>query len=403
LRHREEQFALLRDNGVVEVWSPGEKADGPVTNFNHPFEIPPPKPDPVESTKPLTKKEQIAAKIKSPPPKPPPMIGLGAILSDKRRIVSASGDGVVCISQLDAGDVSQHMFKVGADMWAFDLSPTEHKRCAVGGREQLLRMWDLETSQCAWKARNLTNDWLDLKIPEWIRCIRHRPQHPSHIFTATAHHKLRLYDINAGRRPVLDFCPSERALLTLSVTPNPNYVIAGDSTGTMMLLDVRNGQQLGSYRGSGGALRDIVHHPDPSMPVVASVGLDRFLKIHHSITRRLIKRIYLKQKMNCILFSAETPTEEQDDEADVWGELERRTAGKPADSDIAKTIEQGEEEDDKQGEEEEDNEGDDNEGDGNEVDEQDMSSEDFFKQSTASVSFAGAVNNTSSKTTKRKR
>jgi WD40 repeat protein len=291
-------------------------------------------------------------------------------------------------------------------MWAFDLSPTEQKRCAVGGREQLLRMWDLETSQCAWKARNLANDWLDLKIPEWIRCIRHRPQHPSHLFTATAHHKLRMYDINAGRRPVLDFCPSERALLTLSITPNPNYVIAGDSTGAMLLLDVRNGQQLGSYRGSGGALRDIVHHPDPSMPVVASVGLDRFLKIHHSITRRLIKRIYLKQKMNCILFSAETPSEDQDDDADVWSELERRSAKgqAPVGAEIANT-EQANEEDGNEGDGEENSNEGDGQGEGDE-DEEDMSAEDFFKQSTGSVSFAGLESKSgpfNSKPTKRKR
>jgi len=387
----------------VEVWSPGEKADAPVMNFKHPFEVPATKPDPAEPTRPLTKKEQVAAKTKPLPPAPPAMIGLDAMLSDKRRIVSASADGVVCISRLDEGakEVSQHMFKVGQDMWAFDLSPNEHKRCAVGGTEQLLRMWDLETSQCAWKARNLANDWLDLKVPEWIRGIRHRPQHPSHIFTATAYHKLRMYDINAGRRPVLDFCPSERALLTLATTPNPNYVIAGDSTGAMMLLDVRNGQQLGAYRGSGGALRDIMHHPDPSMPVVASVGLDRFLKIHHSITRRLIKRIYLKQKMNCILVSAETPSEDQDEDADVWGELERRSGKEKPLVEEEETAPIPKTDDDNENEAEEEGEGDD-EGDDN-GEQENMSSEDFFKQSTASVSFAGLENRPLSQTTKRKR
>jgi hypothetical protein len=36
---------------------------------------------------------------------------------------------------------------------------------------------------------------------------------------------------------------------------------------------------------------------DPEQPLIASVGLDRFLRLHHTQTRKLCAKVYLKQQL----------------------------------------------------------------------------------------------------------
>jgi len=43
-----------------------------------------------------------------------------------------------------------------------------HRWVAVGGREHDLKVWDLETQQNVWKARNVKHDFLDMRVPVWI-------------------------------------------------------------------------------------------------------------------------------------------------------------------------------------------------------------------------------------------
>ncbi|GJP32110.1 hypothetical protein CLOM_g16643 [Closterium sp. NIES-68] len=43
----------------------------------------------------------------------------------------------------------------------------------------------------------------------------------------------------------------------------------------------------------------------PSLPLVASCGLDRYLRIHHLHTRRLMAKVFLKQPMSMLRFLPE--------------------------------------------------------------------------------------------------
>ncbi len=111
---------------------------------------------------------------------------------------------------------------------------------------------------------------------------------------------------------------------------------------------------MGSFKGSGGSIRSISHHP--TMPFIASSGLDRHLRIHHTTTRKTANKVYLKQRLNTCLFSAALPAaakkaegasvpagrarlhpthwaraaaEDGDEEAEeIWNELDERAASK---------------------------------------------------------------------------
>lgn len=360
----EESFATLLKSGVIEVWSPRVTKEKPVLTYKHPF-VPPkePEPEPKEDLSHLskaqrrrkrakkqnpTKAEIIGKKVPMGPPPPPPMIGLeSSSSSSSRLLLSGSQDGVVVLSALKTASFGAQQvktlkkFEVGKDVCRIRLEKLESKEFASGGKEQLLRLWDIETGTVKWKARNVPHDWLELRVPVWIRDIGYRPKEVTQLATVTAHKQIRLFDINQGKRAVMDLEVGDSAFTCMCFTADGNYLTVGDSVGGLSLIDIRTGKNLGLYRGSGGAVKSIMHHPDRNTPLTASVSLDRFLKIHHTHTRKLLKKIYLKQKLDCVLFKSETCYEtqeeyEEDAEAgDVWAELDKRaaTAGLPKDVD----------------------------------------------------------------------
>lgn len=79
----------------------------------------------------------------------------------------------------------------------------------------------------------------------------------------------------------------------------------------------------------------------PSQPVVASCGLDRFLRIHSLEDRKLQHKVYLKSRLNCLLLasrdledagqaaaggevrSQEVKEEEEGSDDEVWDTMER--------------------------------------------------------------------------------
>lgn len=75
---------------------------------------------------------------------------------------------------------------------------------------------------------------------------------------------------------------------------------AADSTGRIQLLDARTQKPQSSLKGHGGAVRSISLHP--SRPLLASVGLDRHLRIHDTRTRECLTRLYMKQILTAVDF-----------------------------------------------------------------------------------------------------
>ena len=52
-------------------------------------------------------------------------------------------------------------------------------------------------------------------------------------------------------------------------------------------------------RCSAGSLRALAVHPQ--LPILASVGLDRFLRLHDTRTRQPLAKVYLKQQLTGVL------------------------------------------------------------------------------------------------------
>lgn len=76
-------------------------------------------------------------------------------------------------------------------------------------------------------------------------------------------------------------------------------VWAANSTGHMQLLVLKTNKLMDALKGAGGSVRSLALYPGPE-PLVASVGLDRFLRIHDCSTRTGRARVYLKQQLTSV-------------------------------------------------------------------------------------------------------
>ncbi|NXN91429.1 WDR74 protein, partial [Rhinopomastus cyanomelas] len=56
-------------------------------------------------------------------------------------------------------------------------------------------------------------------------------------------------------------------------------------------------------KGVWGGVRGLQCHP--SLPLVASCGLDRFLRLHHLGDGGLQHKVYLKSRLTCLLLSTQ--------------------------------------------------------------------------------------------------
>uniref|UniRef100_A0A2D4IQS0 WD repeat-containing protein 74 n=1 Tax=Micrurus lemniscatus lemniscatus TaxID=129467 RepID=A0A2D4IQS0_MICLE len=189
-------------------------------------------------------------------------------------------------------------------------------RIATGGKENCLKIWDLHQPQePVFQAKNVRHDWLDLRVPIWDRDMEFLPGSEK-IVTCTAHHQVRIYDPSCPqRRPVLEVNFGEYPLTALSLTSDANSAVVGSSHGDVAVIDLRQGRLVKCLKGFAGSVRAIQCHP--TLPVVASCGLDRFLRVHNLQSQRLEHKVYLKSRLNCLLLTSREKWESEDFEPSI--------------------------------------------------------------------------------------
>lgn len=209
-------------------------------------------------------------------------------------------------------------FKCGRHLERTRLSPT-HDILAAGGKDNKFRLYDIETQKPIYSTRNLPNNFLNLAVPNWdmdfaffgqYTTTNPRPNSNGYmIATTTGYHQLRIYDTRDGsKRPTMYKTIGDHAARTVAVSNDENYVLVGDGAGKIQKFDIRSKLlPLGSMKGSCGSIRQIETHP--SLPMIASVGYDRYLRVHDIETRKILKEVYLTQKLSDCLFSAVVPGE----------------------------------------------------------------------------------------------
>ncbi|XP_021540620.1 WD repeat-containing protein 74 isoform X3 [Neomonachus schauinslandi] len=192
---------------------------------------------------------------------------------------------------------------VGPGVCRMRQDPAHPHMVATGGKENALKVWDLQGSEePVFRAKNVRNDWLDLRVPIWDQDIQFLPGSQK-LVTCTGYHQIRVYDpASPQRRPVLEATYGEYPLTAMTLTPGANSVIVGNTHGQLAEIDLRQ-----------GSVRGLQCHP--SKPLLASCGLDRVLRVHRIRNPRgLEHKVYLKSQLNCLLLSGSDNWEDEPQE-----------------------------------------------------------------------------------------
>ena len=78
----------------------------------------------------------------------------------------------------------------------------------------------------------------------------------------------------------------------------------GNGMGKLEVLDLRQQKMMGGLKGFAGSLVALAAHD--TQPLLAAVGLDRFLRVYHTGSRQMLAKTFLKQQLTSVAFC---PTE----------------------------------------------------------------------------------------------
>ncbi|XP_077422101.1 WD repeat-containing protein 74 [Vanacampus margaritifer] len=260
-------------------------------------------------------------------------VGL-AVLDSGATLVTCVESGLLRVWRDESSEPATEI-RVGSDVARMRQNPEHRHKVATGGKDNCLKVWDLENPEKpVFTAKNLRDDWLSLRQPHWVKDMAFIPGSDK-VVTCTGYHQVHVYDPSTPqRRPVLEATFGEYPLTALSLPAAGGSAVVGNTHGQIAVLDLRKGLVRGCFKGLSGGVRALQCHA--SQPLVASCGLDRFLRIHSLEDRRVQHKVYLKSRLNCLLLAsrqleepadsqgdAEQEVKEEDEADDVWDAMEQ--------------------------------------------------------------------------------
>ncbi|GMT11054.1 hypothetical protein PFISCL1PPCAC_2351, partial [Pristionchus fissidentatus] len=221
----------------------------------------------------------------------------------------------------------------------------EEGTIAVSGKRILLRTLDPATLKETWKSKNVRNDWLDLEVPIWD--MQAKFMHDGHcIVTSTGTHEIRYYDPRAQKKPVKRMEWQEEPITALAVSQTSDWtVIAGNTKGEMAQFDLRKMLPNAKFKGQAGSVRCIQSHS--SAPLIASCGIDRFVRVHDVNTRKMVHKVYCKARLNTLLLRDDLTilSKMKEEDTEDWALMESRKEDELIDEKDIKMEVEDEEED----------------------------------------------------------
>jgi hypothetical protein len=132
------------------------------------------------------------------------------------------------------------------------------------------------------------------------------------ILTVSRHRHVAIYDTRARRQAVMHKeAVGDWALTSCAADPLSYCAYVGDSVGNVSRLELRrNLRTVQRYHGNAGTITSIQMHE--TMPLLATTGLDRCMRVFHAETGEMVRRVYLKQRLSGCLFSGERRVKKPD-------------------------------------------------------------------------------------------
>ncbi|KAK6261906.1 hypothetical protein QUC31_007722 [Theobroma cacao] len=185
-----------------------------------------------------------------------------------------------------------------------------------GGKGVEVNMWDLDKCTKIWTGKPPPKNSLGIFTPTWFTSATFlsKDDHRK-VVAGTNSHQVRLYDVSAQRRPVISFDFRETSIKAVTEDLDGHTIYIGNGSGDLASVDIRTGKLLGCFLGKcSGSIRSIDRHPE--LPVIASCGLDSYLRIWDIGTRQLLSSVFLKQHLTKVVFDTNFTEEVKHSAAD---------------------------------------------------------------------------------------
>ncbi|KAL5750728.1 hypothetical protein ACOSP7_025331 [Xanthoceras sorbifolium] len=178
------------------------------------------------------------------------------------------------------------------------------KYALFGGKGVEVNLWDLDQCTKIWTAKPPAKNSLGIFTPTWFTSATFLGIDDHRKFVAgTNSHQVRLYDTSAQRRPVMSFDFRDTPIKAVAEEPESYNIYIGNGSGDLASIDIRTGKLLGCFVGKcSGSIRSIARHP--TLPVIASCGLDSYLRFWDIKTRQLLSAVFLKQHLSEVVFDS---------------------------------------------------------------------------------------------------
>ncbi|EEC09555.1 WD-repeat protein, putative [Ixodes scapularis] len=225
---------------------------------------------------------------------------------------------------------------VGSDVFRMRQHPQKQGLVATGGKENDLKLWDLENMQKpVFQAKNVRTDSWDHGVRK-VHGQGYRRGRSTRVKECVSGVCVDRQDVQSVIfRPDM-LCV--RINIHIVVCKNKHVacrqVVVGNSRGRVALLDLRRKGMVHVFKGMAGSVRSVVCHP--TLPLVASCGLDRFFRLHDLQTHMLLSKMYLKSRLNCLLLRTDFNVSEE-------AEKQEDAEAEPADDEIWQDMEEVEE------------------------------------------------------------
>lgn len=247
---------------------------------------------------------------------------IGVHLLQKHKSVSSSRSCTL-LASTSKGHAKMESIELGKTQAEFvrDPSPTVWNVCGsgnilfskvdgnedyalFGGKGVEVNIWDIHECVKIWNAKSPPKDNLGIFTPTWFTSATFLSKDDHRKFVAgTNSHQVRLYDISAQRRPVMSIDFRETSIKAVSEDIDGNTIYIGNGSGDLASFDMRTGKLLGCFLGKcSGSIRSIARHPE--LPVIASCGLDSYLRIWDIHSRQLLSAVFLKQHLMTVVFDS---------------------------------------------------------------------------------------------------
>ncbi|KAK9668878.1 hypothetical protein RND81_13G093600 [Saponaria officinalis] len=179
-----------------------------------------------------------------------------------------------------------------------------------GGKGVELNIWDLEKPVKIWNSKSPPKNSLGIFTPTIFTSVTflNKDDHRK-VVAGTNEHQVRFYDVSAQRRPVLSVDFRETPIKAVAEDLDGHTIYFGNGAGDLASIDIRTGKVLGCFVGKcSGSIRSIARHPEHS--IVASCGLDSYLRVWDIESRQLLSAVYLKQHLTNVVFDSNFSDEE---------------------------------------------------------------------------------------------